>query len=53
MSRKSVLTTLQDASEEFGPPYTTLRDLVIRGHLERVQLPGSRRIWVKRWTLSD
>jgi hypothetical protein len=42
------LVTLQDASHEYGPPYTSLRDLVIQGHLERVQLGDSRRIWVRR-----
>lgn len=45
---RSKLVTLQDASVEYGPPYTSLRDLVIQGHLERVQLGDSRRIWVRR-----
>ena len=44
----SILVNLQDASVEYGPPYTSLRDLVVRGHLDRVRLPGSRRIWVRR-----
>ena len=53
MSRKSTprqtrLLTLQQASEQYGPPYTSLRDLVIRGHLPRVRLGNSTRIWVKR-----
>ena len=55
MSRKqtdgghgTALVTLQDAHEEYGPPYTSLRDLVIQGHLPRVQLGDSRRIWVRR-----
>lgn len=42
------LVTLQQASEEYGPPYTSLRDLVLRGMLPRVRLGDSRRIWVKR-----
>ena len=42
------LVTLQDASRELGAPYTSLRDLVIQGHLPRVQLGDSRRIWVRR-----
>ena len=42
------LLTLQEASAEYGPPYTSLRDLVINGHLPRVHLGDSRRIWVKR-----
>ena len=42
------LLTLQQASTEFGPPYTSLRDLVINGHLPKVVLGDSRRIWVRR-----
>jgi hypothetical protein len=46
--RRSKLVTLQEASEEYGPPYTSLRDLVIEGVLPRVQLGSSSRIWVRR-----
>lgn len=42
------LLTLQQAHAEFGPPYTSLRDLVMRGHLPAVRLGDSRRIWVRR-----
>jgi hypothetical protein len=42
------LITLQKASMEYGPPYTSLRDLVLRGHLRAVRLGNSRRIWVLR-----
>jgi hypothetical protein len=45
---RPTLVTLQQAEEEYGPPYTSLRDLVIQGHLPRVQLGDSRRIWVRR-----
>lgn len=45
---RTKLITLQDASREYGPPYTSLRDLVLRGHLPSVRLGDSRRIWVKR-----
>jgi len=45
---KSKLMTLQDAEAEYGPPYTSWRDLVLQGYLQRVQLGDSRRIWVKR-----
>ncbi len=48
MTARAKLLTLQQASEEFGPPYTSLRDLVIQGHLPSVQLGDSRRIWVRR-----
>ncbi len=46
--RRAKLVTLQDAAHEYGPPYTSLRDLVLQGHLPRVQLGDSRRIWVRR-----
>jgi hypothetical protein len=46
--REAMLITLQDASATYGPPYTSLRDLVLEGYLKRVQLGDSRRIWVKR-----
>lgn len=42
------LITLQQASREYGPPYTSLRDLVLRGHLQGVRLGDGRRIWVRR-----
>lgn len=45
---KSALMTLQQVSAEKGPPYTTVRDLVIQGHLPRVALGDSKRIWVRR-----
>jgi hypothetical protein len=45
---RTTLVSLQTASEETGAPYTSLRDLVIRGHLRRVHLGDSRRIWIRR-----
>lgn len=50
---RPALVTLQQASKEYGPPYTSLRDLVIQGHLKRVQLGDSRRIWVRRADLEQ
>lgn len=47
-TNKPRLLTLQEASVEFGPPYTSLRDLVLRGYLQAVRLGRSRRIWVRR-----
>jgi hypothetical protein len=47
------LLTLQQASKEYGPPYTSLRDLVLRGHLHGVRLGDSRRWWVKRSDLDQ
>jgi len=49
--RPPKLLTLQEASAEFGPPYTSLRDLVIEGVLPRVHLGSSSRIWVRRQDL--
>lgn len=45
---RTKLLTLQQASAEYGPPYTSLRDLVIRGLLPSVRLGDTRRIWIKR-----
>lgn len=42
------LITLQQASLEYGPPYTSLRDLVVRGDLPGVRFGDGRRIWVRR-----
>lgn len=43
------LLTLQQASREYGPPYGSLRDLVIRGNLQGLKLSDdARRIWVRR-----
>jgi hypothetical protein len=52
-SEHSRLVTLQQASEEYGPPYTSLRDLVIRGALPGVRFgDGDKsRIWVRRTDL--
>ena len=47
-SQRARLLTLQQASEEYGPPYTSLRDLVLDGVLPRVRLGDSARIWVRR-----
>ena len=48
---KTRLVTLRTASKEWGVPYTSLRDLVIRGHLPRIRLGASRRIWLSRETV--
>lgn len=45
---RPVLVTLQQAAAETGVPYTSIRKLVIDGHLARVQLGDSRRTWIKR-----
>ena len=40
------LLTLQAAAVVTGIPVSSLRDLIHRGHLPSVQLPGSRRVFV-------
>lgn len=45
---QTLLLTLQQAATESGVPYTSLRKLVIDGHLARVQLGDSKRTWIKR-----
>lgn len=47
-STKAVLLSLQQASAEFGPPATSLRDLVLRGHLPAIRFANSKRIWIRR-----
>ena len=51
--RQPMLLTLQQAAAETGVPYTSVRKLVIDGHLPRVQLGDSRRTWVKRSDLEQ
>jgi excisionase family DNA binding protein len=46
--RKPLLLTLQQAATETGVPYTSVRKLVLDGHLARVQLGDSKRTWVRR-----
>ena len=46
--QQTKLLTLQGASAEYGPPYASLRELVIQGRLQRVQLGDSKRIWIRR-----
>lgn len=50
---RTTLLTLQDAATQTGVPYTSLRDLVLQGHLKRVQLGDSRRYWVRRADLEQ
>jgi excisionase family DNA binding protein len=43
-----LLLTLQEAAAYTGVPYTSLRKLVLAGHLPHVQLGDAKRTWVKR-----
>jgi len=45
--KPKILATLQQESERTGVPYTSLRALVLKGYLPRVQLGDSRRTWVR------
>jgi hypothetical protein len=47
-SPPTTLVSVQRGSRESGIPYTTLLDLIRRGHLASVRLPDCRRIWIKR-----
>ena len=40
------LISIQEASAQSGIPVESLRDLVHRGALSHVALPGSRRLWL-------
>ena len=44
----TVLTTPQAVELEFGIPRTTVMDLLKRGHLRAVRLPGCSRVFVRR-----
>lgn len=46
------LVSLQQGSIMTGLPTQSLRDVILRGHLPAVRLPGSRRIWVHADDLS-
>lgn len=48
-----LLMTIQAASAETGLPYTTLRDLILNGHLAYVQLGDIRRFWIRRADLEE
>jgi excisionase family DNA binding protein len=43
-----VLETLQQSATRTGVPYTSMRKLVLEGHIPGVKLGDSRRTWVRR-----
>jgi hypothetical protein len=45
---KPALIDLQDASQHSAIPPTTLRDMLKRGVLTRVRVPGVRRVYLDR-----
>jgi excisionase family DNA binding protein len=42
------LLSAQSAAKYLGIPYTSLRDIVFRGHLPVVRVPDCRRWWFDR-----
>jgi excisionase family DNA binding protein len=42
------LLTVQAAASVLGLPYSTTRDLILRGTIQRVSIPGLRRLLVDR-----
>ena len=47
------LLTRQQAAREWGVPARSLYDLIVRGDLPVVRLPGSRRLWLRRQDLEQ
>ncbi len=45
------LLTARAAAVYMGVPYSTLRDIALRGHLPRVHIPDCRRWWFDRQDL--
>ena len=45
--RKPLLGTLQQVAAQTGVPYSSVRKLVLDGHLPCVRLGASRRRWLK------
>jgi len=45
---KSKLVSLTSAASELGIPYSSLREVLVRGELAHVRLSGRGRYWVKR-----
>ena len=45
---KGKLMTLREVSREFGPSYSSVRDLVLEGTLPSLKLGNNSRIWVRR-----
>ena len=42
------LLTVQQLAEELSLPYTSARDLLLRGTIPRVEIPGFRRLLCER-----
>lgn len=57
LGMRSILISLQQGAMHSGLPVTTLRDLVLNGHLPAVRFPGkdgdSRRIWLRRADIEE
>ena len=42
------LVTIQQLTIEYGVPYTSIRDLILRGQLPSVRFGDTKRYWVRR-----
>ena len=47
-TKDSRLLNAQAAADYTGIPYTTLRDMALRGDIPYVRFPGVRRLWFQR-----
>jgi excisionase family DNA binding protein len=47
-NKRSMLVSLTTAAAELGIPYSSLREVLVRGELKHVRLSGRGRYWVKR-----
>jgi hypothetical protein len=45
--RKGALGTLQQIALDSGVPYSSVRELVLDGHVPSVKLGDSKRYWIK------
>jgi excisionase family DNA binding protein len=50
-SKRSMLVSLTAAASELGIPYSSLREVLVRGELKHVRLSGRGRYWVRRTDL--
>jgi len=47
-SKRSMLVSLTTAAGELGIPYSSLREVLVRGELKHVRLSGRGRYWLRR-----
>ena len=47
-NKRSMLVSLSAAATELGIPYSSLREVLVRGELKHVRLSGRGRYWLRR-----